>query len=63
MGFLESIGFRKKSATPVEGEPAVAASVVESESIEPLPSEQRLAFLAKQITATPFVANANFVTL
>lgn len=63
MGFLESIGFRKKSATPVDGEHAVAASVVESESIEPLHSEQRLAFLAKQITATPFVANANFVTL
>ena len=57
MGFLESIGLRKKSATPVEEAPAVSN---EATAIE---LERRLEVMARRITATPYVANANFVAL
>ena len=57
MGFLESIGLRKKSATPVE-EDNTSVAVASS-----LTSEERVALMAKKIVATPFVAHSNFLTL
>lgn len=51
MGLLKTLGFITKSATPVEGE-AVTAS-----------SDARRTQLMREIVATPYVANANFVTL
>lgn len=57
MGFLESIGLRKKSATPVD-DYNTAVAVATS-----LTSEERVALMAKKITATPYVANSNFLTL
>lgn len=57
MGFLESIGLRKKSATPVEQAPVVSS---QASAIE---LERRLEVMARRITATPYVANANFVAL
>lgn len=57
MRFLESIGLRKKSATPVEEAPAATSQVSAIEL------ERRLEVMARKITATPYVANANFVAL
>ena len=57
MGFLESIGLRKKSATPVEQAPVVSS---QASAIE---LERRLELMARRITATPYVANANFIAL
>lgn len=57
MGFLESIGLRKKSATPVD-DYNTAVAVATS-----LTSEERVALMARKITATPYVANSNFLTL
>lgn len=62
MGFLKSIGLRRKSATAVEGEAAVAASVVDASQLT-LTAAERLNLMARKITATPYVANANFITL
>ena len=57
MGFLESIGLRKKSATPVD-DYNTAVAVATS-----LTSEERVALMVRKITATPYVANSNFLTL
>lgn len=57
MGFLESIGLRKKSATPVDDDNA-AVAVAPS-----LTSEERIALMAKMIVASPYVATSNFLTL
>ena len=57
MGFLESIGLRKKSATPVEEATTVSSQVTAIEL------ERRLEVMARKITATPYVANANFIAL
>ena len=57
MGFLESIGLRKKSATPVDDATVVPAQVSAIEL------ERRLEVMARKISATPYVANANFVAL
>ena len=51
MGILKTLGFITKSATPVEGVQTVTASGVSK------------AQLMREIVATPFVANANFVAL
>lgn len=53
MGLLKRLGFIAKSATPVDGEPTVGASDL----------TVRGRTLMREIAATPFVANANFVTL
>lgn len=57
MGSLESIELRKKSATPVD-DYNTAVAVATS-----LTSEERVALMARKITATPYVANSNFLTL
>lgn len=51
MGILKTLGFITKSATPVQGVQTVNASGVSK------------AQLMREIVATPFVANANFVAL
>lgn len=50
MGLLETLGFITKSATPVDGEGAGDITA-------------RRLRLMREIAATPYVANANFVTL
>ena len=62
MGFLESIGLRKKSATPVGDTDAVTSTVTESEIIRSN-AEWRINMMARKISATPYVATANFITL
>ena len=52
MGLLKTLGFKKKSATPV-GETTVSTSDLTIRGRQ----------LMREIAATPFVANANFVTL
>ena len=52
MGLLKTLGFITKSATPVDNGSGMTESV-----------ETRSSQLVRQIAATPFVANANFVTL
>ena len=53
MGLLRKLGFITKSATPVEGG--------QTESVSDT-SARRLR-LMREIVATPYVANANFITL
>lgn len=54
MGLLKTLGFITKSATPVEGGQTVnASSDITSRRVQ----------LMREIVATPYVANANFVTL
>lgn len=52
MGLLSTLGIITKSATPVEGGHTVGGSDI-----------ARRRMLSREIVATPFVANANFVTL
>lgn len=51
MGFLKALGFITKSATQVDSAPQATASSVRSSQ------------LMREIAATPFIANANFVSL
>ena len=51
MGILKTLGFITKSATAVDG-----SSVTTN-------TRERSSQLVRQIAATPYVANANFVTL
>ena len=53
MGLLKTLGFKKKSATPVGDETTVNSSDYSVRGRQ----------LMREIVATPFVANANFVTL
>jgi len=55
MGFLETIGLKKKSATAVDAVSSVASGEVSA--------EWRLTQMARHITATPYVADANFIAL
>ena len=52
MGLLSILGFRSKSATPVEGE-----------QVDCVSTAARRLQLMREIAATPYVANANFITL
>ena len=53
MGLLKTLGFITKSATPVEGGQTESVSDTSARRVQ----------LMREIVATPYVANANFITL
>ena len=53
MGLLKTLGFITKSATPVEGGQTESVSDTSARRLQ----------LMREIVATPYVANANFITL